>query len=118
MMLDRALASEGNLFLPFGVHFLRTGMVETSPRAAGNALHVTIDRPTGASRPKLSPDGSRLLYQAEGRLWVRDLGKLESRPIPGTEEGGSGSDIVGYTALMDTNEELAFAILQKKPIHS
>jgi eukaryotic-like serine/threonine-protein kinase len=38
----------------------------------------------------LSPDGRKLAYAAAGpdgvqRLWVRDLGSLESRPLPGSE---------------------------------
>ena len=43
----------------------------------------------------LSPDGKHLAFAAvqEGpaRLWVRDLGSVESRPLPGTEGASSPS---------------------------
>jgi serine/threonine-protein kinase len=35
--------------------------------------------------PAISPDGSRVLYMTEGRLWVRDLDSFESRELPDTE---------------------------------
>ncbi|MEZ5291272.1 MAG: protein kinase [Vicinamibacterales bacterium] len=32
----------------------------------------------------ISPDGRRIVYPREGRLWIRELSQLESRPLEGT----------------------------------
>lgn len=32
----------------------------------------------------ISPDGRRIVYPREGRLWIRELSQLESRPLDGT----------------------------------
>jgi Tol biopolymer transport system component len=37
-------------------------------------------------RVALSPDGKRIAYVANDRLWVRELSKLEATEIPGTEK--------------------------------
>ncbi len=34
----------------------------------------------------ISPDGRRIVYPASGRLWVRELSALASRPLDGTEK--------------------------------
>jgi serine/threonine-protein kinase len=33
--------------------------------------------------PSLSPDGRRMVYASAGQLWVRDLDKLDARPLTG-----------------------------------
>jgi serine/threonine-protein kinase len=38
----------------------------------------------------IAPDGSRIVYVANGRLYLRALDQLEAVPIPGTEAGGAG----------------------------
>jgi len=35
----------------------------------------------------ISPDGTKIIYQAEGRLYLRALNRFESEPIAGTEGG-------------------------------
>jgi eukaryotic-like serine/threonine-protein kinase len=46
----------------------------------------------GPSAPlALSPDGTRLAYTANNRLYVRALDQLESRPIPGVDSQGLAS---------------------------
>src|SRR5690242_13054013 len=35
----------------------------------------------------ISPDGTQLVYAANGRLYVRSMTELEARPIAGTEAG-------------------------------
>ncbi len=37
--------------------------------------------------PVISPDGRRLAYSADGRLWIRDNERLEPREVPGGESG-------------------------------
>jgi Tol biopolymer transport system component len=65
---------------------------------AGTNLLVTQD---GLSGPVLSPDGKRIAFVHQDRIWVRDLASLEPRALPGTELGerpfwSPGSDWVGY----------------------
>jgi eukaryotic-like serine/threonine-protein kinase len=43
-------------------------------------------RNTGRSVMALSPDGRRLVYNTSAGLYIRAMGELSSRPIPGTEE--------------------------------
>ncbi len=42
--------------------------------------HLRVDR---TLLPTLSPDGMRVLFSRDGQLWVRELDKLEPRPLPG-----------------------------------
>jgi WD40 repeat protein len=35
--------------------------------------------------PVISPDGARIVYPHEGRLWIRELASLEAQALPGTE---------------------------------
>jgi serine/threonine-protein kinase len=47
---------------------------------------------TNQGRPAvaISPDGSKVVYVANGQLWVRSMGDLDPRPIAGTEAGLGG----------------------------
>ena len=47
-------------------------------------LDLTQDKP-----PVISPDGQRIVYSANGSLWVRELSRLEAQSLPNTE-GASG----------------------------
>ena len=49
---------------------------------AGTNLLVFQD---GLSGPVLSPDGKRIAFVHQDRIWVRDLASLEPRALPGTE---------------------------------
>ena len=51
----------------------------------------------------ISPDGRRIVYPRDGRLWVRELSQLESRPLEGT------NGAVAPTWSPD-GESLAFAV--------
>jgi len=69
--------------------------------ATGVALDRFVPRPVPArplrkfelsvpdvERARISPDGRRLTYVSSGKLWVRDLDRLEARPLEGTEGAG------------------------------
>ena len=43
--------------------------------------------PNGASSMVLSPDGTRIVYQADGQLHLRVMDQMEATPIPGTDGG-------------------------------
>jgi DNA-binding winged helix-turn-helix (wHTH) protein len=45
--------------------------------------------PSAAGTIGVSPDGRRVAYSSNGRLWVRTLGENESRPVDGTEGAGA-----------------------------
>ena len=49
---------------------------------AGSAAHHFAPRSLA-----VSPDGTRIAYAADGRLYLRSLSDLESRPIPGGDPG-------------------------------
>ena len=36
-------------------------------------------------RPALSPDGKKIVYMANGKLWLQELGLYQARELPGTE---------------------------------
>ena len=41
---------------------------------------------TGFDRlPVISPDGTRILYSADGKLWIRSLSDFASKEVPGTD---------------------------------
>ncbi len=42
---------------------------------------------TSYSPAALSPDGSQLVYKANGKLYLRNLNSFEATPIPGAEDG-------------------------------
>jgi Tol biopolymer transport system component len=51
--------------------------------------------------PAISPDGSKIVYARDGRLWIRELSQVEPRELSDTDGGGlpfwaPGSDAVGY----------------------
>jgi hypothetical protein len=45
---------------------------------------------TGRHIVAISPDGTRLAYGANNRLYLRELDRLDATPIPGTESGVFG----------------------------
>jgi eukaryotic-like serine/threonine-protein kinase len=64
-------------------------LIGTGGRAS---VSVMLELPVGgvtevvAPEVALSPDGRRLAYLADGRLWIRDLGALDARPVDGGED--------------------------------
>jgi hypothetical protein len=74
---------------------------------------------SGRSGPVLSPDGRRIAYVHEGKLWIRELASIEPRVLPGPENAerpfwSPGSDWLGYFVGTSTNA----AELWKVPVHS
>jgi len=49
------------------------------------ALSVAIDGESRRSDPTISPDGTRVVYEQGGELWVQELDQLESRRLDGIE---------------------------------
>ncbi len=83
-----ALVAAAAWFLPLG---------RTFGRGEGR-VRLTIQPPAGivvadnATSAVISPDGRMIVFvgsdsSASARLWLRDLGSLEARPIEGTEHG-------------------------------
>lgn len=51
-------------------------------------FQIPLEDPRGGGRldrTAISPDGTMVVYIDKGRLWVRDLNRLESRDVPDTE---------------------------------
>jgi serine/threonine-protein kinase len=46
---------------------------------------IRLESPAGDLQAQFSPDGERLIYVDDNRLWMRDLTRFEAQPIPGTE---------------------------------
>ncbi|HEY1434685.1 MAG TPA: protein kinase, partial [Thermoanaerobaculia bacterium] len=52
-----------------------------SPRVRKFAIRVPKLEAQFLAPPRISPDGRRIVYRADGRLWVRDLAQYESVPV-------------------------------------
>jgi DNA-binding winged helix-turn-helix (wHTH) protein len=52
-------------------------------------MTIIAPAPGTPGRIAVSPDGRRVAYSSGGRLWVRNLGEAESRPVESTEGGGA-----------------------------
>jgi Tol biopolymer transport system component len=60
-------------------------------------------------RPVISPDGRRIAYRSEGRLWIRDLDSETPREIPvGRADGGYYSPEGQYLTWSPDSRELVF----------
>lgn len=64
-----------------------TGPLPVVTRAAIMLPKDQILSTSSYSAVAISPDGSRLVYKANAKLYLRESGSFESTPIPGTEEG-------------------------------
>ena len=69
--------------------FLSRAVNPTREDAPLRKLTVEIDDADGSISPErvaLSPDGQRIAYIVNDRLWVRELSKLEATEIPATDK--------------------------------
>jgi dipeptidyl aminopeptidase/acylaminoacyl peptidase len=57
--------------------------------AGGEAKELALGEGS-QTRPRFSPDGSRLAYQAGGQIWICDLPSGEKRQLTALSGGGSG----------------------------
>ncbi len=62
----------------------------------------------------ISPDGTKIVYAGNGRLYLRSLGEFDARPIPGTDEGAmepqfspDGLSLAFYAASDNTVKRIA-----------
>jgi Tol biopolymer transport system component len=62
----------------FGAQSLRPSKPDLPLRKFQLAVH-------GGGQPQLSPDGTRIAYIEESRLWVQDLDRIEPRELAGSE---------------------------------
>ena len=75
-----------------GAWFLLTVEGDRNPDVAASparrALRLSMSFRQGVGwHDFLSPDGSRIVFTEDGRLWLHDLADTESTRIPGTEDG-------------------------------
>jgi serine/threonine-protein kinase len=77
-----------------GIAATATWLGRGSPRAPLQTTRLTLLLAEGQQfvsggrrRIGISPDGSKIVYAANGRLYLRSLGDVEARPIPGTDVG-------------------------------
>ena len=61
------------------------------PPGALRLLPITVDGLdiTAGRPPVISPDGQRIVYSANGSLWVRELGRIDAQPVANTD-GAAG----------------------------
>jgi Tol biopolymer transport system component len=63
----------------------------------------------GYVRPVISPDGRRIAYRSDGRLWIRDLDSETPREIPGGSAAGEYySDTAYYLTWSPDSRDLVF----------
>ena len=79
-----------------GFRYLEAPDPEVERPARGHPLRLSVDQPVDATYPRVSPDGTRLLYGSDGSLWVRDLAQVEAERVPGTE----GAERIGDAGTM------------------
>jgi hypothetical protein len=78
------------------IAMIAVGFIPSSPSSAPGMRSFEVVRGVGVNpssvysglnrlEPRVSPDGSMVLYPADGRLWIRDIARLEPRPLEGTD---------------------------------
>ncbi|MBZ0267205.1 hypothetical protein K8I85_03555, partial [bacterium] len=50
-------------------------------------LHTTLG--SGGTTAAISPDGGRVVYRAEDKLWIRDMAEYHARELPGSDGGNA-----------------------------
>ena len=86
-----ALAALAGGLLAAATHWYSGPRDETAAARCGSPLHATAQRsefhcpPMNSHGFTVSPDGQRIVYAADDRLFLRLLSEVESRPILGME---------------------------------
>jgi len=63
-------------------YFLRPAI---SPELIRFTFPASVSGPLGSEVPSVSPDGRRLVFRSDDRLWLRSLDSTEAKPLAGTE---------------------------------
>ncbi len=62
------------------------GWLRPAPSRAARQLVVNLPKLSRIAFPVISPTGERVVFIGDGRLWIRDLAGITSRPLEGTED--------------------------------
>ena len=75
-------------------------LLRPPPTPPSPVVRFTVPIPEGQSITNItsqvvaiSPDGTQLVYVADGRLYLRSVGVLDAKPIPGTNLAGINSPV-------------------------
>ena len=95
-----------------------------APRVARFSIPLAADQTFGAGRRAvtISPDGSQVVYIADGSLWLRPVDQLQAVQVRGTEEGAVGpffsadGQSVGFWAIPPNNQLKRVAVTGGAPV--
>ncbi len=62
------------------------GWLRPAPTRAARQLAVNLPKLSRIAWPVISPAGDRVVFIGDGRLWIRELAGITSRPLVGTED--------------------------------
>jgi serine/threonine-protein kinase len=62
------------------------GWLRPAPSRTARQLVVNLPKLSRIAFPVISPTGERVMFIGDGRLWIRDLAGITSRPLEGTED--------------------------------
>ena len=92
-----------------------------APRVARFSIPLVADL-NGRRAMAISPDGSQVVYIADGSLWLRPVDQLQAIQVRGTEEGAIGpffsadGESVGFWAIPPNNQLKTVAVTGGAPV--